>query len=77
MKQFIPLIFFTVLLSGCGEETKTIEYYSKHLDEAKNIAAECKKDTSTLSENCKNATNAVSEANYQKFMHGDGLSVGE
>lgn len=30
------------LLTGCGEEAKTIAYYEAHLDEAKAMKEECK-----------------------------------
>lgn len=32
-----------MFLSGCGEEAKTKEYYSQHIDEAKARAEVCKK----------------------------------
>jgi hypothetical protein len=38
-------IYFTgilFLLTGCGEEAKTIAYYEAHLDEAKAMKEECK-----------------------------------
>ncbi len=31
------------LLTGCGEEAKTKEYYDKHLEEAKTKVEDCKK----------------------------------
>ncbi|HHY0508172.1 TPA: EexN family lipoprotein [Vibrio parahaemolyticus] len=78
MKKLIFLSLATVLLAACNaEETKTIEYYSKHLDEAKTLIAECNKKTATRTENCKNAQEAVSNDKYEKFMHGDGIPVGE
>lgn len=35
---FVGILF---LLTGCGEEAKTIAYYEAHLDEAKAVKAEC------------------------------------
>ncbi|WP_231964792.1 EexN family lipoprotein [Sulfurospirillum cavolei] len=32
-----------ILLTGCGEEAKTKEYYSQHIDEAEKRVAECEK----------------------------------
>lgn len=75
MKQIISLIAFSFLLTACStEETKTIEYYSAHLDEAKTVKIECEKKTATLSENCKNAIKAVLDDSYKKSMFGDGIT---
>lgn len=67
MKKLIAIIFFSVL-TGCGEDAKSIEYYSQNIDEAKAVVTECKKSTSTQSENCKNAKEAVINDNYNKLI---------
>ncbi len=36
----LPLVL--VLLTACSEEAKTVDYYSQHLDEAKQVLADCK-----------------------------------
>ncbi|MBE7358825.1 EexN family lipoprotein [Campylobacter sp. RM12327] len=51
-----------VFLTGCGEEAKTKEYYSQHLEEAKARVAECKKlekFNETEQIDCANANKAL------------------
>ncbi|MDN5071444.1 EexN family lipoprotein [Aliarcobacter butzleri] len=66
MNKFLNLrnlfVFGMLLfLSGCGEEAKTKEYYSQHIEEAKARVAECKKLESmneTQQLDCTNANSA-------------------
>lgn len=56
-----------VFLTGCGEEAKTKEYYSQHIDEAKTRVEACKKlekynEIQQL--DCQNASSAI-------FFHSD------
>ncbi|EAI3887298.1 EexN family lipoprotein [Campylobacter fetus] len=49
-------------LTGCGQEAKTQEYYSQHLEEAKARVAECKKlekFNETEQIDCTNANSAL------------------
>jgi len=51
-----------VLLTGCGEEAKTKEYYDAHLEEAKVRAEACKKlekSNEAQQLDCQNAKQAV------------------
>ncbi|HGS5703872.1 EexN family lipoprotein [Vibrio diabolicus] len=68
MKQLIFLTFLSFFLTGCGEEVKSVEYYSNHLDEAKNVREQCEKETATPSENCKNARKALLDSSFEKAL---------
>lgn len=46
-------IFLGFFLSAC-EETKSVEYYQEHPEEAREISLKCR-STLTLSQNCVNA----------------------
>lgn len=39
--SLVSLIIAMFLMTGCGEEAKTIAYYEAHLDEAKTMKKEC------------------------------------
>ncbi|MDA0385586.1 EexN family lipoprotein [Vibrio owensii] len=58
--KFLPLSAI-ILLTACSEDVKTVDYYSQHLDEAKQVITECKNDAQNSGANCKNAANAVSQ----------------
>ncbi len=47
----LPLVL--VLLTACSEEAKTVEYYSQHLDEAKQVLADCENAASAVSKDLK------------------------
>ncbi|MFH0270608.1 EexN family lipoprotein [Vibrio jasicida] len=68
MKQLISLTFITLLLTACGEEAKSVEYYSKNLEEAKAVRKHCDKESATLTENCKNASKALLDSSYEKAL---------
>jgi len=56
-----------ILLTGCGGEAKTKEYYDAHLEEAKAKAEACKKlekSNETQQLDCQNARSAI-------FLHVD------
>ncbi|MCY9876978.1 EexN family lipoprotein [Vibrio natriegens] len=74
MKRLLSLLFISATLVGCGNETKTIEYYSQHLEEANNVHSECEKSSATPSENCKNARKALLDNSFDQFTNGDGIS---
>ncbi len=74
MKQLLSLLFVSAILTGCGNETKTTEYYSQHLEEAKTVHSECEKSSATPTENCKNARKALLENSFDQFTNGDGIS---
>ena len=52
------------LLTGCGEEAKTKEYYSQHIEEAKTKVETCKKlekSNEVQQLDCQNAKSAIFE----------------
>ena len=65
MKKFLQTILTIAtitFLTGCGEEAKTKEYYSQHLEEAKAKVAECNKLEKTNEKqelDCKNAKTSL------------------
>ncbi|HDX6281790.1 TPA: EexN family lipoprotein [Campylobacter fetus subsp. venerealis] len=61
-KLFVSSLSLLALLTGCGEEAKTKEYYSQHLEEAEIKVAECKKlekFNETEQVDCANANKAL------------------
>ncbi|EMC9392310.1 EexN family lipoprotein [Vibrio parahaemolyticus] len=63
MKHIVKLLTLSamVLLTACSEDVKTVDYYSQHLDEAKQVVTECKNDAQNSGANCENAANAINE----------------
>lgn len=59
---FIGVIVFAslVILSGCKEETKSVDYYMQHDEARMEKIKECHNAT-TDSENCRNATEAMNK----------------
>lgn len=66
------LITATFLMTGCGEEVKTVEYYKANIEEAKATFKQCREDNkkglfgsenanepSVKLQNCKNATSVT------------------
>lgn len=79
-------IYFTgilFLLTGCGQDVQSVDYYKAHLDEAKAVKEECKikKDNGTLEgtqlspspeyQNCMNASSALFRNGGSKPIKGD------
>ncbi|WP_274881984.1 EexN family lipoprotein [Vibrio harveyi] len=64
----LPLVL--VLLTACSEEAKTVEYYSQHLDEAKQVLADCENDARKKNSDCENAAKAVSKDLKNKVFGG-------
>ncbi|HDM8194107.1 TPA: EexN family lipoprotein [Vibrio harveyi] len=64
----LPLVL--VLLTACSEEAKTVEYYSQHLDEAKQVLADCENDARKKNADCGNAASAVSKDLKSKVFGG-------
>ncbi|APP08084.1 EexN family lipoprotein [Vibrio harveyi] len=64
----LPLVL--VLLTACSEEAKTVDYYSQHLDEAKQVLADCKNDARKKNSDCENAAKAVSKDLKNKVFGG-------
>lgn len=52
------LVVVVLLLSGCGEETKSVDWWRNHPEDAMQKADECKKSGADT-ENCKNAKAAL------------------
>lgn len=71
------------LLTGCGQDVQSVDYYKAHLDEAKAVKEECKikKDNGTLEgtqlspspeyQNCMNASSALFHSGGLKPIKGD------
>ncbi|RQD68942.1 hypothetical protein DZC71_00915 [Campylobacter hepaticus] len=53
MKTIVLSIFISLLLLGC-EQTKSVEYYQNHPQEARERSLECK-NKSIISQDCINA----------------------
>ncbi|RCR62129.1 EexN family lipoprotein [Vibrio harveyi] len=68
----LPLVL--VLLTACSEEAKTVEYYSQHLDEAKQVLADCENDARKKNADCENAASAVSK-DLKSKVFGGGLKL--
>ncbi|WP_081303782.1 EexN family lipoprotein [Campylobacter fetus] len=65
-------------LTGCGQEAKTKEYYSQHLEEAKARVAECKKlekFNETEQIDCVNANDAIFMAPDSRVPYGKGKTT--
>jgi len=61
MKNTIILLALSVLLTGCKGD-KSVDYWKQHIDEAKEVKAQCIKDGDD-SINCANAKQAIYEFN--------------
>ncbi|WP_447401116.1 EexN family lipoprotein [Vibrio harveyi] len=68
----LPLVL--VLLTACSEEAKTVEYYSQHLDEAKQVLADCENDARKKNADCENAASAVSK-DLKSKVFGEGIKL--
>jgi hypothetical protein len=53
-------------LAGCGEEAKSVEYYKKHLTEAREKAARCQSN-GDAGDNCGNAAVAIQQTAREQF----------
>lgn len=51
---------FVIILTGCKEETKSVDYYMQHDEARMEKLKECH-NASTDSENCRNATEAMNK----------------
>ncbi|MDL1703528.1 EexN family lipoprotein [Yersinia pestis] len=54
----IIMLFSFLILSGCGEETKSVDWWGEHSTEAETKKVECEKSGSD-SQNCKNVKQAL------------------
>ncbi|EAO8023241.1 acetyltransferase [Salmonella enterica] len=52
------LVVVALLLSGCGEETKSVDWWRNHPEDAMKKADECK-NSGADTENCKNVKAAL------------------
>ncbi|EAB3660507.1 acetyltransferase [Salmonella enterica] len=57
MRKFIILSTF-LMLSGCGEDVKSVDWWGEHIAEAENKKIDCDK-TGSDSQNCKNVKQAL------------------
>ena len=58
-KMVLSVVFFAVaVLSGCGEETKSVDWWGEHITDAEAKKADCDK-TGSDSQNCKNVKQAL------------------
>lgn len=55
---FSSILLSTVVLSGCGEETKSVDWWGEHIAEAEAKKIDCDKGGSD-SQNCKNVKQAL------------------
>ncbi|HAX2124087.1 TPA: EexN family lipoprotein [Escherichia coli] len=56
--RILSLVLFSIALSGCSEEIKSVDWWGQHLTEAKQKQVECEKSGSD-SQNCKNVKQAL------------------
>ena len=56
--RLLSLVLFSIALSGCGEDIKTVDWWRNHPEEAISKVQECKK-SGDVSDNCKNAKTAL------------------
>lgn len=61
MKRAIVFPVLFLILSGCTDAAKSIDYYSKHLDEAADVSDQCMKNI-VHDETCANANEALNNA---------------
>ncbi|WP_206245844.1 EexN family lipoprotein [Novosphingobium terrae] len=66
MKKTYFCLIAIMMLSACGDASHSKDYYADHEDEAIKVNNECR-TASTLSENCKNAGDGLSEAHRRKW----------
>lgn len=65
-KLVLAPVFAAAMLSGCGEETKSVDYYKAHLDEARDLSARCVHNAAA-GENCGNAAVAIRQSAREQF----------
>ncbi len=65
-----------LLLTACSEEAKTVDYYSQHLDEAKQVLSDCENDARNKDADCENAASAVSK-DLKNKVFGGGIKLKE
>lgn len=56
MRNAIAVSVVAILLAGCGEKVRTVDYYVEHADERRAKLAECANDVAKVQSdaNCKN-----------------------
>lgn len=71
MKKLLILSFFSLLLSGCGqEEVKTVDYYKAHPKERVALLKECRNNADKGdTTNCRNASAAQAKANIEEMLN--------
>lgn len=58
MKKYLLILACTVLITACNEETKSVEYYKAHQDEAVQVNQKCTASGED-SVNCRNAKSGI------------------
>ncbi|MDV6252893.1 EexN family lipoprotein [Vibrio sp. EA2] len=77
MQSIIKTLPLTlILLTACSEEAKTVDYYSQHLDEAKQVLSDCENDARNKDADCENAASAVSK-DLKSNVFGGGIKLKE
>jgi PBP1b-binding outer membrane lipoprotein LpoB len=79
--SLVSLIIAMFLMTGCGEETKTVEYYKANIEEAKADAQKCKESKkngefdnedftkpSVKLQNCRNAMTVVIRIKHRPII---------
>lgn len=64
MKRLAMGLFFMIILAGCQEEVKSVEYYAEHHDERREVIEGCE-NSGSESKNCKNARAAIWKASSE------------
>ena len=65
-KCLIILMCAALPLAACGEKAKSVEYYKKHLTEAREKAARCQSN-GDAGDNCGNAAVAIQQTAREQF----------
>ena len=68
IQAFFAVLAVVLAVAGCAkQEPRSKQYFDAHLDEARQIVAGCKND-STRGEECNNADLAVQEADAKERL---------
>lgn len=68
----IALVFLPALLVGCGETTKSVDYYTEHKDERNAKLQECRSNPGELqrSPNCVNTMRSQAQEDFNSKNKG-------
>ncbi|WP_305844580.1 EexN family lipoprotein [Photobacterium leiognathi] len=67
-RKFLIAAFAVTAFVGCKEDSKSVDYYANHADEAKVKVTECRKDPDAeTNQNCRNAKIAFNDIRQQEL----------